>query len=265
MTIDLLVVNYNTPKLLKRFLDVLHSDYEPDVWKLYLADNGSTDDSQEWIMENAASYNIEEVIFNENIGYAKAINDLAFRSNSEILCALNSDVWFPTNHVKEVAQSFNELPNVGVLGVKQMDEEFRVRHGGIFWDRVSNPSHRAWTQYDPGDRLCKDAQRCWTVSGSIYYVKRSVWNEITNHPKYRELYPDAKGAFLPTPHYFEETFCSQMTHHLGHDVWYDGRVQTAGHTWHASNSVGDNNDKFAYSRQLYIAACNYIGIPHECN
>lgn len=265
MTVDLLVVNYNTPHLLERMLDVLHSDYEPGVWKLYLADNGSTDNSVEWIINNAERYQIEEVRFNQNIGYAGAINDLAYRSKSEILCALNSDVWFTTEHVKQAAHSMATLPNVGVLGVKQMDEESRIRHGGIFWDGVTNPAHRAWARYDPEDRLCKDAQRCWTVSGSIYYVDRSVWNRIATHPKYRELYPNVKGAFLPTPHYFEETFCSQMAHHLGYDVWYDGRIETAGHTWHASNAVGDNNGHFAHSRQLYIDACNYIGIPHECN
>lgn len=261
---DLLVVNYNTKDLLKRFLDCLHRDYEPDIWKIYIADNSSTDGSIEWLRENSNQYNIEKIFYNENIGYAKAINHLASISDSPFLCALNADVWFDTEHVKQAIESMSTLPNLGVMGVKQLDENNTIRHGGIFWDGLTNPVHRGWNKHDPEDRLCNDAQRCWTVSGSIYYVKRDVWNEITNNPKYRGLYPDTEGAFLPTPHYFEETFCSGMCHYLGYEVWYDGRINTAGHTWHASNSVGSNNDKFAFSRNLYIQACEAIGIPHEC-
>jgi GT2 family glycosyltransferase len=265
LTVDLLVVNYSTRHLLQRLLDTLHSDLEKGVWKLYLADNDSTDDSHEWIKNNAEKYQLEEVIFNKNIGYSAAINDLAHRSNSELLCAVNADTWFTTRHVKQAARSFKLLPYAGVIGVKQMDEQKHIRHGGIFWDKKSNPIHRGWNQHDPEDKLYKDITRCWTVSGSIYYVRRETWNSITNYKPYRRLFPDVKGAFLPTPHFFEETFCSQMAHHLGYDVVYDGSVETAGHTWHASSEVGAaSRDYFNTSRQIYMQACDQLGIEHEC-
>jgi len=264
MTVDLLVVSYNTKDKLKRFLDTIHKDYEEGIWKLYIAENDSQDGTQEWLIENAEDYIIEEIRYNRNIGYAGAINDLAFRSNSEFLCALNADTWFSTHHVIEAMESFRQLPNAAIIGPKQMDEQNRIRHGGIFWDGIGNPIHRAWGKYDPHDQYINDLQQCWTVSGSIYYVRRSAWDRMTSYPPYRELFPDVKGAFLPTPHYFEETFCSQLAHHLGYEVWYDGRVETAGHSWHASNNPGDNNDNWSISRGLYIETCNRLGIPHEC-
>jgi GT2 family glycosyltransferase len=171
--VDLLVVNYNTKDLLKRLVDTLHDsidDHDNLPWKLYISDNGSTDGSIEMLREWCTfpvRYNIAAVVQNENVGYAKAINHLASISNSEFLCAVNADTWFTTNHVREVIDTFNENLRIGVVGVKQMDEEKKIRHGGIFWDGETNPIHRSWAMPDPNDYLCKDIKQCWTVSGSI--------------------------------------------------------------------------------------------------
>lgn len=265
MQVDLLVVTYNTKDLLERLLNCLHNDYEENVWKLYIADNNSEDDTQNWLLENTHKFKIEEIAFNENIGYSAAINDLASKSSSDLLCAVNADTWFSTRHVKQVIDSFQQTPNMGVCGVKQMDESNKIRHGGIFWDKKANPVHRGWNQWDPLDQEYKDKVKCWTVSGSIYYVKRSVWNELHQCPIFKNMYPQAKGAFLPTPHFFEETYCSQHTLAHGYEVWYDGIVETAGHTWHASTEVGEASKKwFMTSRDIYIQACEAHGIDHEC-
>jgi glycosyltransferase involved in cell wall biosynthesis len=265
MAVDLLVVTYNTKDLLKRLLDTLHSDYEDNVWKLFIADNNSQDGTQEWLLANSGEYKIEELVFNENIGYSAAINDLAFRSSSEILCAVNADTWFTTKHVKQVIQSFDDTPNMAVCGVKQMDESNKIRHGGIFWDKKSDPVHRGWSQWDPLDVEYRDKVQCWTVSGSIYYAKRSIWKELHDCPIFAEMYPEAKGAFLPTPHFFEETWFSQHALAHGYEVWYDGTVDTAGHTWHASTAVGEASRKyFMTSRDIYIKACEKHRIDHEC-
>lgn len=267
MTTDLLIVNYNTRHLLQRLLDTLHSDYEEGAWKIYLADNNSTDDSQQWILDRIDRYQVEEVFFNENIGYSAAINQMAAVSNSEFLCAVNADTWFTTKHVKQVQRSFMELPNAGVIGVKQLDENGAVRHGGIFWDGATNPAHRGWSFVDKSDAYFKDRVPCWTVSGSIYYMRRSAWDEVGNCKPFKDLFPDLQGSWLPTPMYFEETFFSQMMHHMGREVWYDGTVDTAGHTWNASTGSHDNrlHQLFQESRELYIKTCDNLGIHHECH
>jgi len=264
-------VNYNTKKLLERLLDTLHSDYEPGVWNIYISDNASTDGTREWLTENFHKYNLKYFGFNENIGYSAAINNLVALSkagsNSEFLCAVNADTWFTTSHVKQVIESFHKTPNAAVIGVKQMDENKLIRHGGIFWDGVKNPIHRGWSMKDPFDASYKDRVPCWTVSGSIYYMRRNVWDEVAEYEPFKTLYPNLRGAWLPTPMYFEETFYSQLVQHLGYEVWYDGTVDTAGHTWNAS--TGSHNEKlqnlFQTSRQMYIQTCEALGIPHECN
>lgn len=266
MKVDILVVNYNTKDKLKRLLDTLHLNIEssPD-WQLLIADNGSIDGSYDWLKENQGKYNIKSVFKNPNIGYSAAINAMAACSTSEILAAVNSDTWFTSEHIDAAIKSFENNPNQGIMGPKQIDENKIIRHGGIFWDsnKSSDPVHRGWNQLDPNDEKFKTRDKCWTVSGSLYYVRRLLWDDMTHHPLYREIHPRAQGAFLPTFMYFEETFTSVFAQHLGYEVWYDGTIPTAGHSWHASNKPGSNVSHFHISKFLYKETCDKMNIHHE--
>ena len=263
MTVDLLVCNYNTKDRLEDLLQTLNWDYKPGAWNLFVADNGSTDGSYEWLSQNADRFSVERVIKNPNVGYSEAINNMSTLCDSEILCAVNADTWFSTEHVKEAELTFLHNPMQAIMGPKQVDSSGVIRHGGIFWDGKSSPVHRGWQETDANDELYKDRLRCWTVSGSIYYVRRSAWDEMTNHPGYRNLFPRATGAMLPTFMYFEETWTSIFASHLGYEVWYDGTIPTAGHSWHASNTPGDNVHHFHQARELYRMTADRLGVPHE--
>jgi GT2 family glycosyltransferase len=272
VAVDLLVVSYNTKDKLKRLVETLNSDYEDFVWNLHIRDNGSTDGSVELLHEmwqDPDRYRIYGIDTGENIGYARAINWMVAHScGADIIAAVNADTWFTTKHVKQVIKTFEDNPNQAIMGPKQMDEMSVIRHGGILWwgrKGGANPLHRGWSQADPQDILFKDRIRCWTVSGSLYYVRRSVWNELTNCPKYQEFTGGAEGAFLPTPHYFEETFCSVHAQKHGHEVWYDGTVETAGHSWDASAPIGvPSKNYFQISQGMYVQACEALEIEHEC-
>lgn len=260
---DLLVVNYNTQTKLKRLLDTLTSDFEEGVWRLYIADNGSTDRSAEWLRSESAYYPIEQVFYNENIGYAGAINQIAAATDNEVLAAINADTWFTTNHVKQAYQTFVDNPRQGVMGPKQMDESNKVRHGGIFGQGI-NLEHRGWGKLDPYDELYKTRDLAPTVSGSLYYIRRVVWDDIVDHPAHKETFGNA-GAFGTFPHYWEETLFSFVTRHLGYEVWYDGEVETAGHSWAASLSIKDPwlRETFLEGKNLFMQACKNYGIIIE--
>lgn len=265
MAVDLLAVNHNVLPKLTRFLETLNSDYEDGVWNLYVADNGSTDGSVEFLKDNQDKYRIKQLVLNKNIGYSLACNDLSARSSSEFLCLLNTDTWFTTAQVKAVEESFELSPHVGVIGPKQMDENKVIRHGGIFDTGNSNMAHRGWSKTDPSDVMLKDRLECQTVSGSIYFVRRKVWDEMTRCPVFQEMFPGCPGAFLPTPHFFEETFFSRHAAHHGYKIVYDGRMPAFGHSWRASNPT--DNERlvrlFNVSRDIYIKACAKHNIRNE--
>lgn len=262
--IDLCIVNYNTKPLLNRFLDCLHSDLHdyPKVWNLYIADNNSSDDTVRWLKYNYHRYKINKFYQNDNIGYSSACNQLASEGSSDIICLLNADVWMDSKALVAVQRIFNQNSEISILGPKQRDENGLITHAGIVGSNTK-PEHRGWHRSDFNDELFKDRVECVTVSGSAYFIRRNVWNELTNHPKYQEMYPGAIGAFLPTPHYYEETWCSYFARHLGHKVFYDGSI-SIGHSWHKSSNVGGEADsKFRISQEIFRKACDYIGIERD--
>lgn len=266
--VDLLVTNYNTKDKLIRLLDTLHFDYKPGVWRLYISDNGSTDGSVEWLQSTAADeYDIDTVFYNENIGYAAASNMMANHSHSDGLAILNADVWMKTQDVDLLTLFMLNVSNVGVVGPKQRDENGHITHAGIMGSNVK-PQMRSWMVPDPLDRLHRQRDKCVTVSGSAYFVPRYVWNEMVECPIYQRYNEETfghtiEGAFLNTPHYYEETAMSYHVRAHGYDVWYDGTV-SVGHTWHASSPRGGFADaKFKESQALFRGFCDLHGISRD--
>jgi len=265
--IDLCVVSHNNRNEIERFLDTLESTTAcMPSYKLRIADNGSTDGTAEFLQEATRTYlclDEEDLYLNENIGYSAACNQLASKGKSWIIGLLNADVWLTEQDLIEVFLSFERYPNQHILGPKQRDENGYIRHAGIIGENTK-PRHRGWNEHDPEDKLYKDRIECVTISGSAYFIKRSVWNAMTNNARYQNMFPGTTGAFLPTPHYFEETWCSYFARHLGYNVWYDGNI-SIGHTWMASTNGPDPKLRplFLKSQKIFREACDTLGIEHD--
>lgn len=260
MKIDIICVNHNTAPLLQRFLNTLLQS-DQNTWDLLISDNGSTDGSVEYLKaqtELPAKY----IAYNPNVGYAHACNQLAYMGKNEIIGLFNADIWFEPNHIPELLNVFRDNPNVAILGPKQRNENGQIVHAGIFGS-LEDPKHRGWREHDPNDMLYKDFQQCVTVSGSAYLIRRSVWEELTACEIFRSGFR-SQGAFLPTMHYYEETWCSYHAHAHDYQVWYDGRLKSLGHTWHASSQLGAAPDQqMRESQRVFRAACDLHQIAHD--
>jgi len=261
--IDLCVINFNTSDKLQRLCYELYkgaSNYGNELYELYVADNGSEDSSQEMLRTNPPQ-NISKIVYNDNIGYSGAANQLAAMGSSPILGILNADVWFTADNVAAIIGSFED-PTVSILGPKQRDERGFITHAGIEGDeKACKP--RAWKMQDPDDIHYRDLEEMVSVAGSAYFVRRTVWEDLTQCDIYQASCPDIEGAFLPTPHYFEETWCSYHARAHGYKVFYDGRV-SIGHSWHASHPLHSKYDKmFHVSKRMFITMCERHGIEHD--
>lgn len=259
--VDLCVVSYNTWSLLDRQITTLLSDApsQDRSWTYYVADNGSTDGSDKYLRDSTTPRN---VFYNENIGYAAACNQMAAKGEGDIIGLLNADTWFTTADVLGIQRAFDEDPDVAILGPKQRDERGFIVHAGIEGTNEA-PKHRGWKQPDPEDKLYRDKKEVVTVSGSAYFVRRSVWEELYACPIDREIFPTATGCFGSYGHYYEETWCSYHARAHGFKVWYDGRI-SIGHSWHASHPVGSPQDRmFQASQATFRSACDRHNIAHD--
>lgn len=266
--IDLCVVHHNTTSMIQRMLDELHLglNEQEKQWKLYITDNDSSDNFIEFIRNCGHNYNIQNLFLRKNIGYSTACNYMASKTDSEIIGLLNGDVWMSNSDVNKIQKIFDENPEIHILGPKQRDEYGRITHAGITGTN-SAPVMRGWMVLDRDDLLFKDRVSCVTISGSAYFIRREVWNVLASNPDYKKIHPNSQGAFLPTPHYYEETWCSYFARHLGYGVFYDGSV-SIGHSWHASSAkpgegVSHVDHFFPISREIFRKSCDYFNIERD--
>lgn len=263
--LDLCVVSYNTASKCDRLLQHLVRDDQYLPGAIYWADNNSTDLTREILLKYLEKYphhNLNVHLNSTNFGYARAVNSLVSYGDNKYIGILNADVWMTPDDCHQIIEVFNENPDIAIIGPKQRDESGRITHAGIF-GTMKQPKHRGWMELDLQDNLYRDRLDAVTVSGSAYFIRRSVWNSLLHCDRFNSIQPHAYGAFLVTPHYYEETFCSYHAQAHGYRVVYDGSI-SIGHSWHASSTVGGPAEgHMPRSRDIFRSACDLYGIPHD--
>jgi GT2 family glycosyltransferase len=257
LSIQLVVVNYRTYDLLQDFVDS-YIQYMPSTESaLTIIDVDSTDDFDFLRLPDG----IHSVRTDWNLGYALSCNYGAYMSDSDHLAFFNADTKFNNSYCVDYCVNFlDENESVGIVGPLQYDLSNKVTHAGIFGS-LDKPRHNAWRSNDLAS--ARFNRQAVTVSGSAFFIKRSVWAELTNCEIYRNHFPDVIGAFLPTQHYYEETGCAYHAQAHGYEVWYTGEAEMI-HHWHKSSPVGSSVDsKMLEAKKIFVDFCEVHGIDHD--
>lgn len=262
--VDVIVVNFHTPEDLETFCQSL--DEQTGVSSITIVNNEPRFMDRSVANSLAKELGARVLTNEENVGYARAVNAAAVGLTAPILAIFNSDVRLMTSSITAMADFLDAHDEVGIAGPKQVDSKGRITHGGIVGTN-RRPVHRSWHRRDTGQ--CDDVlTNVVTVSGSAYFVKRACWDELTACPIYQGSAKKMRGvvptgAFLPTPLYYEETFCSVHAVAHGWKNAYNGKVKMI-HEWQGSSKDHAVLSKYvAKSRQMYRQACADHGIIHE--
>jgi GT2 family glycosyltransferase len=221
--IDIAVVDWGTPQLAARCVGSLDSDHFTSIELVDAKRHG--------------------------LSYSQAVNQSLAAGSAPYVLALNADTRMlePPDHILAL---FEEHADIAVIGPRQVDQHGRITHAGIVGTN-EDPKHRFWLQQlSEVDGLCREDQLdCVTVSGAVYFARRSAWEQL--------------GGFLPTRLYYEETFLSYLARHRGYRVVYTGAT-TWEHRWNQSPAdPGWRAATAAASQQAFRAACQKEGIA--CN
>jgi GT2 family glycosyltransferase len=255
--VDVVVVNYRTPYDLKKCMETLSAYPPSEPSTLTVVDVASNNRNVAFKSELGDAVTIGT---STNIGYGRACNLAATRGADEIIGFFNADVEFTPDALDRCIEALTSNDDWAILGPCQIDERNLIRHAGIFGS-LERPKHRGWNTLDYGQY--SDVRDAVTVSGSAFFIKRKVWVELTDCPLFQHVAPDAQGAFLPTPHYYEETWASYHAQAHGYRVVYYGPV-TLIHKWHRASKVGGWAEKqMPKSRKIFRHACDAHGIPHD--
>ncbi len=114
--LGVIILNWNGIELLKQFLPTaLKHTHGSDV-QLVVADNGSTDNSVEWIRRNCPEVKI--LSFEENLGFAGGYNRAIAETDYDYVLLLNSDVEVTEGWWQPLLEYMKEHPEVGACQPK---------------------------------------------------------------------------------------------------------------------------------------------------
>lgn len=263
--VDCVVVNYKTYDHLEKFIQSYIFQYGGVASDLYVIDVDVDAELYDYASERLSAYTKEIQIcylpLSYNAGYSGACNFGATLGNHDTIAFFNSDTQLFDNTLESCRTVLHSDPSYAVVGPLQVNSDGLMTHGGIFGTNSKPDFAGRWkSKVLPAYRKIEEAV---TVSGSAYFVKRSIWEDFTNDPEWQSLYPSIEGAFLPTPHYYEETWFSYLARHRGYKVIYNGEAEMI-HEWHKSSKVGEvealHLDK---SRAMFRNTCDKYGIEHD--
>lgn len=108
MKLSVIILNWNGRNLLEQFLPAASRFTDsPDV-RLIVADNGSTDDSVDWIRRNHPEVGI--ITLDKNYGFAEGYNRAIAAIPSEYTVLLNSDVEVTENWWRPLLDFMEKIP-----------------------------------------------------------------------------------------------------------------------------------------------------------
>lgn len=178
MNLGIVILNWNGIKLLEKFIPPLLK-YTPEQHKIYVIDNGSTDDSIKFIKKHKR---IKIIKLDCNYGFAKGYN-LGLRDIKEdILCLLNNDVEVTKNWTKSILKQFKEEADTAVIQpkLKNYFNKYEFDYAGAaggFLDkygypycngRIYNKIEKDFNQYD------KLSDIFWAC-GACFFIRKNIF------------------------------------------------------------------------------------------
>lgn len=131
MDLSVIIVSYNTKKLLKQCLDSVFQHTRGIDFEVFVVDNDSKDGSVEMI--NHQSSVIKLIANRANLGFAAANNQALRQAQGKYLLLLNSDTILKENSLKKMVDWMEENQKVGISSCQLVYQDGSLqRTGGYF-------------------------------------------------------------------------------------------------------------------------------------
>lgn len=179
-----IILNWNGRKLLKQFLPVASRYSITEDADLIVADNGSTDDSVEWV--KAHHPEVKLLSFSENYGFAEGYNKAIKQTQYKYTILLNSDVEVTEDWTRPLLDFMRRNSDVGALQpkIRSWKERTKFEYAGAaggYLDKLGYPYCRGRLfdsiEEDHGQYDGKVVDICW-ASGAALMVRTDIYLKV---------------------------------------------------------------------------------------
>jgi N-acetylglucosaminyl-diphospho-decaprenol L-rhamnosyltransferase len=198
-SVTVAVVNWNTRELLSRCLDSLRAPAGSGVASVIVVDNGSTDGSPQMVRTDHPWAELIEPI--ENLGFGRAVNLAATRSNSPWVAAANADIEVSDGALETLLEAGRRNPEIGAIAPRLVLPDGSTQHSV---HRFPSPALAAIVglalyRLSPSwaDRLCLEGfwdpdrrrQVDW-AHGAFLLLRREVFDRVGGFDESQWMYAE---------------------------------------------------------------------------
>jgi len=205
--ISIIIVNYNGKKWIKNCFDSLLSQ-TCKSFEIIFVDNGSTDDSVEFIKNNYSDDRIKIIQSEKNLGFAGG-NNLGFQYvKGNYVLLLNNDTRATENYLEEFIRGFQEIPSAGSIQSKivLMNDRSKLDICGSYWTDSSFLYHYGIWQ-DQTEEKYNKIMPFFSNKGASMMIKKDVIDKVG-------LFDEDFWS------YYEETDLCNRIWLAGYECWY---------------------------------------------
>ena len=214
--VAVVILNWNGIDHLKNYLPSV-LEHTPSDAAIWVADNGSSDDSVEWLGSTHPK-TVQVLALGANFGFAEGYNRALAHIDAEVYVLLNSDVRIVESWLEPTlsAMDAHGWDAASPLVARDVNPDLCEHAGaaGGFMDRDGFPfcAGRMFDVVEPVDEwLARDREVFW-ASGACFFIRRDAWLK--------------SGGFDPTlfAHMEEIDLCWRLKN-LGHKIGCAGHVK----------------------------------------
>lgn len=183
MKVAVALLTYNNRDLLEQFLPgIIATTPTTGDYGIFVIDNASTDDTQEYLKQFSSKINIIKVAVNKGFtnGYKVGLSQI----DADIFCMISSDVQISENWLEPVIELFDQDSKIGVIQPKiksfhrRNEFEYAGAAGG-FIDKDGYPFCRGrifYTLEEDNGQHEENMEIFW-ASGACFFVRADLYLE----------------------------------------------------------------------------------------
>lgn len=207
MDVSIIIVNYNTEKLILDCLDSIYEKTERLDFEVIVVDNDSPNKPEILKLDNRIKY----IQSKKNLGFGKANNLGAEYAQGEYLFCLNPDTLLVNNAIKELHDFMEKHPECGICGANLYHKDMTPTHSyeilkpGILQELINSRTITSKRFNEQFNTSCFP-KLCSYVTGATLFIKKELFMRVGGYDQ---------DFFM----YYEDTYLCYAVSKLGSKIY----------------------------------------------
>lgn len=149
MKVSVVTPNYNGEKFLKTFFESLSKDSEC-IGEVIIIDNGSSDNSLNYIKNNEFDFPVKLIENSKNLGFAPAVNQGIKKAKYEYIFSLNNDTEVKKGSIKQMLDLITSSDDIFSVQAKMLQynnkeliDDVGDEYNLLAWTKKTGENHKS--------------------------------------------------------------------------------------------------------------------------